>query len=422
MRFLSESLLISKSVTSVLAVSLAGRSFVQTSTTNLPRRALVTGGTQGTGAAVVALLRRDGFDVWTTARSVPAGHERADRFVAADLTTANGATSVGKAMGAIGGVDVLVHVAGGSSTPAGGFRVIDDDHWDHELQLNLLAAVRLDRALLPPMIAAGGGSVVHISSIQRRMPLSDGTLAYAAAKAALTAYSKGLAIEVAPYGVRVNSVAPGFIRTSSAVRLVQRIAEADGISESAALDKLMSSLGGIPLGRPCEPEEVAELVRSSSAIAHPRSPAPSTSSMAAPSEPCDDHLYQPHQGDLPTMSDSHVPHDPAPTLPKIIERYLQAHDLHDTPAALATFSETAVVRDDGQTASGMEQICHWLATAASEFTYERALIEVTTTGPGEWVVVNNITGNFPGGTVDLAYSFTLQDDLIHQLTITPARE
>lgn len=228
--------------------------------TDRPRRALVTGGTQGTGAAVATLLRRDGLDVWTTARSLPDGDEHRDRFVAADLTTPAGTTAVAEAMSAIGGVDVLVHVVGGSSTPAGGFRVIDDAHWDHELQLNLLAAVRLDRALLPPMIAAGGGAVVHISSIQRRMPLSDGTLAYAAAKAALTAYSKGLAIEVAPHGVRVNSVAPGFIRTSAAVRLVERIAQADSISEGAALDKLMASLGGIPLGRPCEPEEVAELV------------------------------------------------------------------------------------------------------------------------------------------------------------------
>ena len=166
--------------------------------TGSSRRALVTGGTQGTGAAIAAVLRRDGMDVWTTARTMPDGFEHPDRFVAADLTTPAGATTVIEAIAAVGGVAVLVHVVGGSSTPAGGFRVVDDAHWEHELQLNLLAAVRLDRGLLPSMIAAGGGAVVHISSIQRRMPLSDGTLAYAAAKAALTAYSKGLAVEVAP--------------------------------------------------------------------------------------------------------------------------------------------------------------------------------------------------------------------------------
>lgn len=139
-----------------------------TNAADRPRRALVTGGTQGTGAAIAAVLRRDGTDVWTTARSMPDGYEWPDRFVPADLTTPAGTTTVGEAMTAVGGVDVLVHVVGGSSAPAGGFRVIENEHWEQELQLNLLAAVRLDRTLLPPMIAAGGGAVVHISSIQRR--------------------------------------------------------------------------------------------------------------------------------------------------------------------------------------------------------------------------------------------------------------
>jgi NAD(P)-dependent dehydrogenase (short-subunit alcohol dehydrogenase family) len=138
--------------------------------------------------------------------------------------------------------------------------VIGDLHWEAELQRNLLAATRLDRALVPSMIAARQGAIVHISSIQRKMPLSNGTLAYAAAKAALTTYSKGLAMEVAPFGVRVNTVAPGFIRTEAAERLVARIAGEDNSSRETALQKLMDSLGGIPLGRPAEPEEVAELV------------------------------------------------------------------------------------------------------------------------------------------------------------------
>ena len=78
------------------------------------------------------------------------------------------------------------------------------------------------------MIEAGQGAIVHISSIQRKMPLSNGTLAYAAAKAALTTYSKGLATEVAPHGLRVNTVAPGFIRTSAAEGLIARIAANTG--------------------------------------------------------------------------------------------------------------------------------------------------------------------------------------------------
>jgi NAD(P)-dependent dehydrogenase (short-subunit alcohol dehydrogenase family) len=232
-----------------------------TSTSSLNgRRALVTASTQGTGAAIAQQLRREGVEVWTTARSLPDRHPDSERFIAADLTTIEGTSTVVTRVSAAGGLDILVHVLGGSNTPAGGFRAIDDQHWDAELALNLFAAVRLDRALVPPMIEAGRGAVVHISSIQRKMPLSNGTLAYAAAKAALTAYSKGLATEVAPFGVRVNSVAPGFIRTSAAERLIERIADESDGSRDAALNQLMASLGGIPLGRPAEPKEVAELV------------------------------------------------------------------------------------------------------------------------------------------------------------------
>src|SRR5437879_13579431 len=110
------------------------------------------------------------------------------------------------------------------------------------------------------MLANGSGAIVHISSIQHRLPLHDSTLAYAAAKAALTTYSKGLANEVAPRGVRVNTVSPGFIKTTAADALIGQIATGHDISYEEAQDQLIDSLGGIPLGRPGLPEEVAELV------------------------------------------------------------------------------------------------------------------------------------------------------------------
>jgi len=224
------------------------------------QRALVTASTQGTGAAIARQLRAEGAEVWTTARSAPADHPDPQHFIAADLSTGAGTTTVAERVTEAGGVQIIAHVLGGSDTPAGGFAAIDDRHWDAELQINLLAAVRLDRALVPAMIAARHGAIVHVSSIQRKMPLSNGTLAYAAAKAALSTYSKGLATEVAPFGVRVNTVAPGFIRTEAADRLIARIAADTHSLNDAALRQLMDSLGGIPLGRPAEPEEVAELV------------------------------------------------------------------------------------------------------------------------------------------------------------------
>jgi NAD(P)-dependent dehydrogenase (short-subunit alcohol dehydrogenase family) len=110
------------------------------------------------------------------------------------------------------------------------------------------------------MLEQRSGVIVHISSIQRRLPLFEATLAYAAAKAALTTYSKGLSKELGPKGIRVNTVAPGFIETAAAHRLIVRLAEQAGTGEDAARQGLMDSLGGIPIGRPGRPEEVAELV------------------------------------------------------------------------------------------------------------------------------------------------------------------
>ncbi|MDT5196739.1 MAG: hypothetical protein QOH20_3493 [Mycobacterium sp.] len=221
------------------------------------RRAVVTGGSKGAGAAVVARLRAAGAATTVVARHRPAD---ADDFVAADITTGEGAETVADHVSRLGGAQILVHVAGGSAAPAGGFAALTDQHWVDELQLNLLGAVRLDRALVPAMIEAGAGAIVHVGSIQSRMPLYDGTLGYAAAKAALRAYSKGLANELGPLGIRVNTVSPGGIQSPGSNGLAVRIAEAHQVSEDEGMKLLMDSLGGIPLGRPARPEEIAEVI------------------------------------------------------------------------------------------------------------------------------------------------------------------
>jgi NAD(P)-dependent dehydrogenase (short-subunit alcohol dehydrogenase family) len=225
------------------------------------QRVLVTGGTKGIGQAITARLRAAGARVLTTARRPP--NERADQdlFVATDISTAEGCAMVAHAVHErLGGVDVIVHVVGGSSAPAGGFAKLDDGEWHRALDLNLFPAVRLDRALLPTMLDQGSGVIIHVTSIQRVLPLPEATIAYAAAKAALANYSKGLSKEVSPKGVRVVQVSPGWVETEAAVGLVNELATSKGTDYETARKTLMDSLGGIPIGRPARPSEVAELV------------------------------------------------------------------------------------------------------------------------------------------------------------------
>ena len=128
------------------------------------KRALVTGGTRGIGEAIVQRLRGAGATVITTARSTPQDLLQPELFVAVDLSTAAGAAQVVHAVRErLGGVDILVHNVGGSSAPGGGFAALTDDEWQQALNSNLLAAVRLDRGLLPLMVAQGAGVIIHIS-------------------------------------------------------------------------------------------------------------------------------------------------------------------------------------------------------------------------------------------------------------------
>jgi NAD(P)-dependent dehydrogenase (short-subunit alcohol dehydrogenase family) len=225
------------------------------------KTALVTGGTKGTGKAIADRLARAGVTIIVTARNVPEMLNAGFTFIAADLSQASGTRAVtDRIRKDFGGVDILINNLGSSETPGGGFRVLTDQHWEETIQTNLLAPVRLDRELLPYMLERKAGCIIHIASIQGTLPLYDSTLPYAAAKAALINYSKSLSNEVSPKGVRVLTVSPGWIKTTAAVRMMERLAESSGKTVDEATKTVMDSLGGIPIGRPAEPDEVAELV------------------------------------------------------------------------------------------------------------------------------------------------------------------
>lgn len=225
------------------------------------KRVLVTGGTKGVGEAIVRRFGLSGASVATTARAPLLQGQAPDLFVKADIGTAFGVQNVvDRIQQEWGGLDVLVNNVGGTETKPGGFEVLSDEDWQKILEVNLLAAVRLDRAFIPGMIERKSGVVIHISSISHRLPFSNSTLAYAAAKGALSTYSKGLAKGVAQRGVRVTMISPGFIETSGAHGMITDISRGSGVSEDAARQRIMDMLGGIPIGRPGRPEEVAELV------------------------------------------------------------------------------------------------------------------------------------------------------------------
>lgn len=223
--------------------------------------ALVTGGTKGAGKAIAERLQHAGATVIITARKAPEKDNSNMHFIASDLSMSEGSQKVvSEILSNYGRLDILINNLGSSLTPAGGFSVLSDSDWESTLQANLLAPVRLDRGFLPHMIERKGGIIIHIASIQGKLPLYDSTLPYAAAKAGLRNYSKSLSNEVTPKGIRVLTVSPGWISTSASKAWLGEIARNANSTVQEAQQSVMDALGGIPYGRPAEPEEVAELI------------------------------------------------------------------------------------------------------------------------------------------------------------------
>ncbi|MFD4996120.1 SDR family oxidoreductase [Streptomyces buecherae] len=218
------------------------------------QRALVTGGTRGIGAAVVRQLLGAGAEVVTTARSEASGAVPAGAgFVAADVRTRGGAEALAAAVRErLGGVDIVVHNAGGAG-PHPGALAIPDEEWQGALDLNYLAAVRLDALLAPGMRERGSGAIVHVSSAAVLTPVGP-FLHYVAAKAALESYSRGLSLELAPYGVRVNVVSPGRVATPGGEATREQWARLNGAPSQTNADDTT------PLGRDGQPDDIANAV------------------------------------------------------------------------------------------------------------------------------------------------------------------
>ncbi|PRY30589.1 SDR family NAD(P)-dependent oxidoreductase [Pseudosporangium ferrugineum] len=229
------------------------------------KRVLVTGASRGIGLAIVRAFVAEGADVVAVSRScTPELEATGATFLSADLSEPGGPRrAVGAALAADPRLDVLVNNAGGGVPPEGSLEDPldgDDDTWDYILDLNLRSAVRTTRAALPALIRSRG-AVVTIGSASARDP-RGAPLPYAAAKAAVNTFSRGLAEKVTGEGVRVNVVTPGTTRTSlmeGADGYGARLAASMGVDHAALLAGLPEH-NGMLTGVLVEPDEIARAV------------------------------------------------------------------------------------------------------------------------------------------------------------------
>jgi NAD(P)-dependent dehydrogenase (short-subunit alcohol dehydrogenase family) len=226
--------------------------------------AVVTGASHGIGLAVTTALAAEGAHVVAGSRD---GSKELDALVASgsaesvvvDLSTAAGPADLADAALARGAIDILINNVGGAHPRVGGFLSITDEDWTSTMNLNLMAAVRMTRAVLPSMIAAGGGSIVTTSSVNAFLP-DPAVLDYSASKAAVANFSKSLSKEVAQHNIRMNTVSPGPVSTALWLGkggVAQTVAGATGGDPAAVAQQAAADAA---TGRFTTPEEVADLM------------------------------------------------------------------------------------------------------------------------------------------------------------------
>ncbi len=177
------------------------------------RKVLVTGGSRGIGAAIAQRLLDGGATVAITARSKADETPKGAIFIKGDVSTNLGAKAIAaEALSHLRTIDILVNNAGAARVHLPGSEAITDEEWQDAIDLNYLSAVRVTAALLPALWESKSEAIINISS-GGSTPLPAPLLHYGAAKAALNAYSLGLAQELATSKIRVNVVTPGPVVT-----------------------------------------------------------------------------------------------------------------------------------------------------------------------------------------------------------------
>ncbi len=216
------------------------------------RRVLVTGGSRGIGAAIAELFLDGGAKVVTSARTKTDDTPAGSTFIPGDIRTSDGSRKlVEEAIQELGGLDILINNAGAARVHASA-TTIPEEEWQDSLNINFLSAVWITNAAAEALKASENAGVVNILSTSA-FTAEPIALHYATAKAALLAYTMGLAQEFAPLGIRVNAVTPGAVVTPGGTEVLQSIADAFG----ADLDALTAT---IPLGARGVSRDIAEIV------------------------------------------------------------------------------------------------------------------------------------------------------------------
>ena len=226
--------------------------------------ALVAAASKGLGRAVAEELAAEGASLVLCARgndelqatcaAIAAAHGVPVLGIAADVAVAADVARVVQAAQArFGRIDVLVTNAGGP--PAGTFDTLSPEMWQAATQLLLTSVVELTRAVLPGMKERGWGRILNITSISVKQPVANLMLSNSL-RAAVTGMARTLATEVAPFGVTVNNILPGYTRTERVVNLAEAAAAREGISAAAATARWEAE---IPMRRLGEPREFAAL-------------------------------------------------------------------------------------------------------------------------------------------------------------------
>ena len=227
--------------------------------------ALVAASSRGLGRAVAEELGSEGVDLVLCARGATMLEETAGAIraatrvrvlaVPADLSQpADVAVVAGAAMKEFGRIDILVTNGGGP--PAGPFESHSADAWHAAVRQNLDSVVELTRDVLPGMKERRWGRIINVTSIAVKQPVENLILSNSI-RAAVTGFARTLANEVAPFGVTVNNVMPGYTRTDRVTELATKNAKLKGTSSA---DEVAVWEKQIPLGRLGEPREFAAMV------------------------------------------------------------------------------------------------------------------------------------------------------------------